>query len=98
MMVFNYLFVRSFGVFVLDVPKEYQKILVFRALIGFFGIQGLWASVKYMPISTAGCIFFTMPLWVALIAFFVLKENLTKYDILSIITAFAGVLLINNPW
>jgi drug/metabolite transporter (DMT)-like permease len=98
MMVFNYSFVRSFGVFVMDVPKEYQKIIVFRALIGFFGIQGMWGSVKYMPVSTAGCIFFTMPLWTALIAFFLLKESLSKYDVFSIITAFLGVLVINNPW
>ena len=58
----------------------------------------MWGSVKYMPVSTAGCIFFTMPLWVALIAFFLLKENLSKFDVFSIITAFLGVLVINNPW
>ena len=38
MMVMNYLFVRSFGVFVMDVPKEYRNIIVFRALIGYTGI------------------------------------------------------------
>jgi drug/metabolite transporter (DMT)-like permease len=98
MMIFNYTFVRSFGVFVMDVPKEYQKIIVFRALIGFFGIQGMWASVKYMPVSTANCIFFTLPVWTSIIAFFVLKEKLSKYDVFSIITAFMGVIVINNPW
>lgn len=98
MMVFNYCFVRSHGVFVMDVPSKYRRIIVFRALVGFWGIQGMWGSVKYMPVSTAGCIFFTMPIWVAVIAFFFLKENLTKFDVFSLMMAFIGVIVINKPW
>lgn len=98
MMLFNYLFVRSHGVYVMDVPKYYRKIIVFRALVGFFGIQGMWGSVKYMPVSTAGCIFFTMPMWTAFIAFVFLKEKLTYIDFLSLFMAFLGVLIINNPF
>jgi len=98
MMVMNYFFVRSFGVFVMDVPKEYRNIIVFRALIGYVGIQGLWASVKYMPVSTASCIFFTLPIWSALYAFVFIKEKLSWYDIVLLISAFIGVLIINNPW
>lgn len=51
-----------------------------------------------MPVSTAGCIFFTMPIWVAVIAFFFLKEKLTKIDVTSLIMAFIGVIVINKPW
>lgn len=58
----------------------------------------MWGSVKYMPVSTAGCIFFTMPIWVAVIAFFFLKEKLTKIDVTSLIMAFIGVIVINKPW
>lgn len=38
MMVFNYFYVRSNGAFVMDVPLKYRNIIVFRALVGFFGI------------------------------------------------------------
>ena len=38
MVLFNYLFIRSFGVFPMDVPRKYQRIIVFRALIGFYGV------------------------------------------------------------
>ena len=98
MMLFNYLFIHSFGKFCLDIPNEYRKIIVFRAFVGFIGIQGMWASVKYMPVSTSSSIVFSFPIWTAVFAYFILGEKLTKYDIISIITAFLGVIVINNPF
>ena len=38
MMVMNYLFVRSFGVFVMDIPRKYHRLIVVRACVGFMGI------------------------------------------------------------
>ena len=58
----------------------------------------MWGSLKYMPVGLASTIFFTMPIWVVLIAYFLLKESITKYDILTLVTTFAGVVLINNPF
>jgi len=34
----NYSWVRMHGEFVLNVPKRYRNIIVFRALIGFSGV------------------------------------------------------------
>ena len=76
MMVMNYFYVRSKGEFVMNVPPKYRNIIVFRALIGYLGIQGMWASVKFMPVGTAACIFFTFPIWSGLYAFLFIKEKL----------------------
>jgi len=54
--------------------------------------------VKYLPVSTASSIFFTQPIWTAMGAYLAIGESLTKYDIISILVAFVGVLIINNPW
>ena len=51
-----------------------------------------------MPVSTAACIFFTLPIWSALYAFIFIKENLSWYDVMLMFSAFAGVVLINNPF
>ena len=58
----------------------------------------MFSSVKFLPISTASSIFYTQPIWTALFAWLAIKESLSKYDIISIFTAFLGVLIINNPW
>ena len=82
----------------MDVPPKYRNIIVFRAIIGYFGVQGMWASVNYMPVGTAACIFFTLPIWTALWAFIFIKEKISKFEIVSVFTAFIGVVLINKPW
>ena len=50
-----------------------------------------------MPVYTSSCIFFTMPIWATLMGFFFLGEPINKYDILSVFSAFCGVLFINDP-
>ena len=98
MMLFAYLYVRYHGAFVMDIPRKYHKLIIIRAIAGFTGVQGMFSSVKYLPVSTAGTIFFTQPIWTALLAWVFAKETLSIYDIISIFTAFLGVLIINNPW
>ena len=53
MMGLNYCYCRYNGVFPMDVPTHFRNLIVFRALIGYTGIQGNWASIQYMRISTA---------------------------------------------
>jgi drug/metabolite transporter (DMT)-like permease len=86
------------GAFILGVPLEYRNIMVFRSLVGFIGIQGLWNAAKYMPISLSSCIISTCPIWLAIIAHFYLGEKISKFDVFAIFTSFAGVLIINNPF
>lgn len=69
-----------------------------RAFIGYFGILGNWGAVKFMPVYMASCIVFTVPIWSSFMAFCLLKESVTKLDILALFFTFAGVLLINDPF
>ena len=38
MILYNYTYIRQFGITVLDVPPKYRNAIVFRALIGFWGL------------------------------------------------------------
>jgi drug/metabolite transporter (DMT)-like permease len=68
------------------------------AFIVYFGILGNWGAVRFMPIYMSGCIVFTMPIWSSFMAFFILKESLSKYNVLGLFFTFAGVLIINDPF
>lgn len=98
MLVMNFLYARWHGVFIMDVPRRYQYWIVARALLGYFGLMGIWSSVKYIPVYVANCIFFTMPVWVAFYAACFANEPITKYDVAALLFAFAGVVVINNPF
>ena len=65
--------------------------------MGYVGYFGGWTALKFMPVYTASCIFFTIPIWASFMACFWQGEEITKYDILGVICAFSGVLLINDP-
>jgi drug/metabolite transporter (DMT)-like permease len=81
MMVMNYLYVKNNNANVLAIPKEYRNIIVFRAIVGFLGMQGKLTSLKYMPVSIGSAIFYTLPLFSSLMALLVLKEKLNKVDV-----------------
>lgn len=57
----------------------------------------MWGAVKYMPVTVASCIFFTMPIWTALFATVLFKESMSKWDKFSMVASFIGVLIVNNP-
>ena len=68
-----------------------------RALVGYTYFFGGWYALKFMPIYTSSCIFFTKPIWAALMGYFLEGEPINKCDIISIFSAFCGVLVINDP-
>jgi drug/metabolite transporter (DMT)-like permease len=58
----------------------------------------LLTSIQLLELSKAAVIFWTNPMIIAVIAYLTLKERLTKFDVLAIILAFFGILLIQNPF
>ena len=97
MLPMNYLYARTHGVFVTDVPPKYRKIIITRALVGFFGIGGFWYSLEFLPVSITATIAALGTMFTTIFANIFLKESITKYDIISFILCFLGVLIINMP-
>ena len=82
MLGFNYIYIKRSGSFFLEIPREHQKTMILRSIFGFVGFIDMVHAVKYIPVSTASCIFFTYPIWTAISAFFFLNEKINKYDII----------------
>ena len=82
----------------MNIPKKYHVLIVIRTLVGFGGLNGYWGCAKYMPISMAACIACLYTPFVATMGHFILKEKVTHFDILALVTGFAGIYLINDPF
>ena len=82
MLFTNYLYATCFGHFVFDIPVRYRLIVVWRAFAGFAGAQGIITATMLMPVSTASVIFFTIPIWTTFYACCLLKEKITKFDVI----------------
>ena len=80
------------------VPKEFRKFVIIRGIIGFLGLNGIWGGIKFVPMSIASCIFYSAPIFTALLSGIFLGEHMTKYDFIAVIFAFFGVILVNDPF
>jgi S-adenosylmethionine uptake transporter len=105
---FEILFFRSLVGLVIMAPLVlWKRVDVFRAsrlglqigrnAIHFAG-QFCWVvGVAVLPLAQVFAIEFTMPIWVAFMAAFFLRERLTGPRIVAIIGGFIGVLIIVRP-
>ncbi|KAF8127133.1 drug/metabolite transporter superfamily [Boletus edulis] len=78
-------------------PKGVRGLLSARALVGFFGIFGMYYSLNYLSISDAVVITFLNPFAVALAGYLLLKETYTKQDAMAGVCSLIGVVLIARP-
>ncbi|AML52720.1 DMT family transporter [Falsihalocynthiibacter arcticus] len=68
-----------------------------RNLFHFTG-QNLWfAALVLIPIAKVFAIEFTSPVWVLLLAPFILGENLTRSRALTALAGFVGILIVTRP-
>ncbi len=97
-MIITFIYIKYNKVSFLDVPANLHFYMFMRTLLGFVGIQGLWISFKFLPLSIATCIFYVYPIFSVFFARCFLNEKIEKHDILQVFTSFIGVLIINNPF
>jgi len=72
-------------------------LLAARSGINILGWVLFFYGLKYLPLATAVALFFSFPLFLAIISVPLLGEKVGMRRILAIIVGFVGVLLITNP-
>ena len=72
-------------------------LLLLRSAVNILGWVLFFFSLKYLPLATAVALFFSFPLFLAIISVPLLGENVGLRRVLAIIVGFIGVLLITNP-
>ncbi len=81
-----------------DISRQHLGLHLIRN-IGHFTGQNLWFfAVTVIPLTQVFALEFTSPLWVLVLAPFVLGERLTRVRILAACMGFAGVMLITRPF
>ena len=77
---------------------KYRNVIVLRACMGFLGLVGWYGAFMYMPVSIAQSMNGIMPVFCSFLSFLILKESMSKYEILAMISGFIGVIVINDPF
>ena len=73
-----------------------RKLLVLRGLVGVTSMTLFFMSTKYLPIGTAVSLRYMGPIFAAIFAVFLLKENVKPLQWFFFAMAFAGVLILKG--
>lgn len=76
---------------------KHPKQLTVRAIISFFAFTSMVYAFSLMPLAEAVSISFSIPLFIILLSYFFLKENMTFYRWLALIGGFIGMMIIVRP-
>lgn len=72
-------------------------LLLFRGIMGFTALLAYFYIIAYIPLGEAVTYNKTSPIFVAIFAYFFLKERLTIWSVLAIILGFIGIAFISIP-
>ena len=72
-------------------------LLVLRSGINILSWILFFTSLQYLPLATAVALFFSFPLFLAIVSVPMLGESVGLRRVLAIVVGFVGVLLITNP-
>ncbi|KAG8733466.1 hypothetical protein FRC11_006014 [Ceratobasidium sp. 423] len=78
-------------------PKGVRKWLAIRGVVGFFGLFGLYYSLRYMSLSDATVLTFLSPTVAAAFGFLFLREAISWKQAVAGLTSLVGVVLIAKP-
>ena len=83
---------------VINLPKDCRRAAVLRSIFGATALCCSFSSLMYLPISKSNVLFFTGPLYVPVLAYYILDEKISRVDILALVLGFFGTIFINNPF
>jgi len=78
-------------------PGGKVHLLFLRGFLGFSAMILFFYTITVIPLGEAITLNKTSPLFVAILAFFLLNEKLSRLNILALIIGFFGVVLVTKP-
>ncbi|MEN3324052.1 DMT family transporter [Mariniflexile soesokkakense] len=73
-----------------------NKLLILRSLVGATSMLFFFMSVKYLSVGTAVSLRYTAPIFAAIFAVFILKEQIKPFQWLFFVVSFIGVLILKG--
>ncbi|CAI2374887.1 unnamed protein product [Moneuplotes crassus] len=91
---FCYFHAKILKVNLIEISNKSASLLVLRCIFGFCGNIALFVSINYVPVSVSLMIFNVNPVFVTILAYFFLKEQLTVTKCFCCVGAFVGIVIL----
>lgn len=77
--------------------KKNLPKLFFRGLFGMLGVLFYFIATKYLPTAEAAILQKSSPFFVMIFAAIFLHEKISKMDVITLLIAFTGIIIITKP-
>jgi len=81
----------------LSLRTQHLRSHLYRGLSGFAALMLYFYAITWLPLSTAVTLNYTSPLFLAVLAAWVLKERVSPWVLAAVVSGFAGVALLLRP-
>ncbi|XP_022236639.1 solute carrier family 35 member G1-like [Limulus polyphemus] len=72
-------------------------VLVFRGIVSTGAAVLMYNSLNFLPLGDATCLFMTETILTTILAFIILREKVNFMDLLAIMLAMTGIILVGRP-
>jgi S-adenosylmethionine uptake transporter len=70
---------------------------MYRSILGFISTTTFYQAIEILPLSLGVTLYYTTPIFTSIFCYLFLGEKLGKLEILSILSALFGVVLLTKP-
>ncbi|MGI6732335.1 MAG: DMT family transporter [Anaerovoracaceae bacterium] len=95
-LIISYVLIKKHGLSMFG-EKRYQPLLFTRSAFGLLGLVSLFYAASRAHQADVTILSKLSPFLITILAFFFLKEKITKIQIPALFIAFAGAILVANP-
>lgn len=82
---------------IIAIPGNLFTYIMLRCLAGVTSTFCFYQAIDILPLSLAVTLYYTSPIFTALVCYIFLGERLAKLEILSIFSSLFGVILLTKP-
>ncbi len=80
------------------IPKQEIKYIGIRSLLNALNLLGATYAVSVLPLEVFYSLIFISPLFATILAYFLLKEHVSKSVIAALFVGFLGIAIVLQPW
>lgn len=93
----TYISLKKDKVNILSIPGGTFKYIMLRCLTGVLSVFCMYLAIDVLPLSLAVTLYYTSPIFTAVVCYLFLGEKLSKLEIISIFSSLFGMILLTKP-
>ena len=95
--IFNFALMTEYGIDPYPEDQRKMRFLAMRGIFNFLSTGFYVLSIKILTVTEATSLYYTCTIWIGFLGWFLLKDRLSRYEILASLFGLAGIMFVIRP-